>query len=548
MVKGKADPVKSRSAKSLPQSETVSRNDASRSLLYAISFIEGGVVMVTEIAGARILTPYFGASLYSWASTLSITLLALMSGYYYGGYLSSKANFRSISSTIWLFLLSGILVLLMPVTGLFIMKQTIGFSFFSGLIFSELLFLFPPICLMGMISPMIISQITSDANSSGRSAGNVYAISTSGGILFTLLFGFFIIPNFGITMPLRILGLVVVAVALLFQLSSGTRKQRKSVRVLIAIPAFFSIVSFTQNKSNFFPSGSGVDVIETSEGLLGELEITDERMHGPDGQPFDARRLKTNNVVQDFVLADSPTKSLMYYVNFTDQLLDFIPEKNSALLVGLGTGSLYSLFRKHQIKTETVEIDRRIYDYGVKYFGMPDHPEHVITDGRYYLNVTQKKYDLILLDVIIGEGVPIQLISLEAFQRCLGLLNDRGTLIIEHGAVQSFQDNSFIPSVVKTLRAVGFEATIYNPLRLGSLGDVLIVASRQKFGSAGKQIAATKLLKAGPLGDYELPLSAFDTAAACLLTDDLNKTDILLKDHYFRFREKEREKLADGLF
>ena len=34
-------------------------------LLYGISFIEGGVVMVTEIAGARILTPFFGASLYS---------------------------------------------------------------------------------------------------------------------------------------------------------------------------------------------------------------------------------------------------------------------------------------------------------------------------------------------------------------------------------------------------------------------------------------------------------------------------------------------------
>lgn len=64
--------------------------------LYFMSFIEGGVVMVAEIAGAKLLTPYFGASLYSWASTLSITLLALMTGYYFGGFVTTKPKFLSM--------------------------------------------------------------------------------------------------------------------------------------------------------------------------------------------------------------------------------------------------------------------------------------------------------------------------------------------------------------------------------------------------------------------------------------------------------------------
>lgn len=157
--------------------------------LYLVSFIEGGVVMVTEIAGAKMLTPYFGASLYSWASTLSITLLALMSGYYSGGYVTTKSQYNSADKILWIFLVSGLSVAIMPLLGSFIMLRTIAFSFFTGLIVSQLFFLFLPIFLMGMISPMIIFQVTKKAELSGRSAGNIYAISTSGGILFTMTFG-----------------------------------------------------------------------------------------------------------------------------------------------------------------------------------------------------------------------------------------------------------------------------------------------------------------------------------------------------------------------
>jgi predicted membrane-bound spermidine synthase len=400
-------------------------------ILYCISFIEGGVVMVTEIAGARILTPFFGASLYSWASTLAITLLALMAGYYFGGYASTRPWFRSVDKIIWVFLISGLVVLLMPVSGYAIMKKTISFSFFSGLIISELFFLFPPIFLMGAISPLIIYQITKDAALSGRSAGNIYAISTSGGILFTLIFGFIIIPDYGISFPVKVLGLAVTVLGIVLLLR--IKLSRTVITGTAATLGIISLASFSQNKADFFPLPANTELLASSEGLLGELEVTDQMMHTPEGNPFTARKLTTNNVLQDYVFADSQAASLMYYVNFTDQLLRFLPKKQNALLIGLGTGSLYTVMRNHALNVETVELDKRIYDYGLKYFGMRPHPSHHITDGRYFLNVATSKYDLILLDVIIGENVPGQLISLEAFRRCAQLLNDGGTLIIEHG-------------------------------------------------------------------------------------------------------------------
>ena len=510
--------------------------------LYFTSFIEGGVVMVTEIAGARILTPYFGASLYSWASTLAITLFALMTGYYIGGYATTKRRFSSRDKIFWVFLFSGLTVLLMPSLGSYIMQKTIALSFFSGLIISEFFFLFLPIFFMGMISPMIIFQITKKADQSGRSAGNIYAISTSGGILFTLIFGFYIIPYYGITLPVRILGLTVSLIGILFLLKEKIIAGKIAPALLLIL--LIAVYAFTQNKSKDFPPHSNIKLLDYSEGLLGELKVTDELTYAPDGSPVSVRKLKTNNIQQNYVFSDLPTQSLLYYVNFTKQLIRFLPAKESALLIGLGAGSLYAVLRDQNINVETVEIDKRIYDIGIKYFGLTEHKNHFITDGRYFMNVTDKKYDIIILDVIIGENVPGQLITLESFQRCYKLLNNNGTFIIEHGGVHSFADNSFIPSIAKTLNAAGFQVSIFNPLLSNNYGDVLFVATKNKFDISNISISDDVLINGGPLSNYQLPINTFDNNAANILTDDRNNSDILLKSHYFKVRKLIREELA----
>ena len=512
------------------------------SQLYFISFIEGGLVMVTEIAGAKILTPFFGASLYSWASTLSITLLALMTGYYFGGFVTTKPRFSSSDKITWIFFLSGLTVLLMPSLGHYIMEKTISFSFFPGLIISELFFLFLPIFLMGMISPMIIFQVTKKAELSGRSAGNIYAISTSGGILFTLVFGFLIIPHYGISLPLRILGLCVSLIGLILLLKDKLTAKKKPVA--IALILVIATLAFRGSKHDEFPPRSNMRLIERSEGLMGELKVVDELTYPPNSKPLYIRKLKTNNILQNSVFTDMPTQSVLPYVNFTRQLIRSIPKKESALLLGLGAGSLYKVLSDQCRSVETVEIDKRIYDFGVKYFGMPQH-NNVITDGRYFINVTKKKYDLIMLDVIIGENVPAQLITLESFKRIYQILNDDGTLIIEHGGVNSFTENSLVPSIVKTIQAAGFQVSTFNPIRSKNVGDVMFVVTKTKFDPARVTIEADVLIQPGPLSDYALPVSTFDNSSSHILTDDINNVDVLLKEHYFEVRNQIRKQLAE---
>ena len=46
--------------------------------------------MATELIGAKLLAPYFGTTIYVWASIFTVTLLGLATGYALGGYFSKK--------------------------------------------------------------------------------------------------------------------------------------------------------------------------------------------------------------------------------------------------------------------------------------------------------------------------------------------------------------------------------------------------------------------------------------------------------------------------
>lgn len=503
--------------------------------------------MVTEMAGARLLAPFFGATIYSWASTLSITLLALMCGYYFGGYLSTKKRFSSVVSIIWLFLISGILVLLLPLLSKYIMEGTLHLSFFTGLIISQMLFLFPPIFLMGMMSPLIISQITLSANVAGRSAGNIYAISTFGGILFTLTFGFWIIPNYGITLPLTLLGTVVTLLAfIIFIIHKKVSVTKKLVLFFVLLISIWAAFNHYANPKILLHSTE--TLVEKSEGLMGEIRITNQRLRSPEGNSFYARKMEVNNMLQNHALLDFPTVSLTYYVTFIRSLIGQLPQKKTALLIGLGGGNIYSDLRLYDVDVESVEIDKRIYDYAVRYFGMEDHPEkNYITDGRYFINTVKKKYDIIILDVVIGESAAGQLLTIESFQRLYELLPANGTLIIEHGGIMDFSTNSLVPSIIKTLGKVGFQVSMYNPIQSNMTGDVVFIATKNdSFKRENTFIAGDDfLLKGGKLTDYEVNISNFDVANAVLLTDDRNETDILLRPHYINIRNSTRQSLKN---
>ena len=174
-----------------------SKYPASFWYLISISIIEGEAVMAVELLGAKLIAPSYGASLYVWATTLAVTMGGLTTGYLLGGLISEKFPNKLVLH--YIVLASAIFVSMMPFTSSMIMEATLGMNLKAGIVISSLCFVFPPLVCFGMVSPLIIRLISREVKDVGNSVGTIYSISTLGGIATTFLFGFYFIPQWGLT-------------------------------------------------------------------------------------------------------------------------------------------------------------------------------------------------------------------------------------------------------------------------------------------------------------------------------------------------------------
>jgi MFS family permease len=196
-------------------------------LLLVSGFISGGVVMAVELLSAKIIAAYYGNSLYVWSAVLAITLGGLATGYFIGGFLSGHKKRRT--SLLGSLLIVSILIYSMPFLSSLIMEATLGISLKTGIVISSLVFVFPPLCCFGMVSPLIIGEMEQKINEAGKVSGIVYSISTAGGILFTFLTGYLFIPFYGLKVTCAIMGSLLVIS--FFLALTGTKKDLSDVSV-----------------------------------------------------------------------------------------------------------------------------------------------------------------------------------------------------------------------------------------------------------------------------------------------------------------------------
>ena len=164
-------------------------------LYYFISVITGGTLMACELLSARLISPYFGNSLYIWAAIIGTTMMGLAVGYFLAGYFSE----RNISKKILMAALAAIsvYVFLLPYFSSFIQTVFLDFEIRTGIFISTLIFNFPLYLLFGLFSPLIIDIITESTEDTGEFAGRIYGISTLSGAGFILLAGLYFLPEIG---------------------------------------------------------------------------------------------------------------------------------------------------------------------------------------------------------------------------------------------------------------------------------------------------------------------------------------------------------------
>ncbi len=172
---------------------SISRKALLQNIIVAAAFINGFVIMTIELLGGRVLSPYFGTSVYVWGSIITIFMRSLSLGYLWGCRLSpSNPN----PDTFALFFLAAA-ILSLPI--IFVAEWTMTQVFlniedprYGSLIACTLLY-FLPIFFMGMVSPYSIRLLVSSEENSGRMAGLLYFVSTLGSALGTLMTSFYFV-------------------------------------------------------------------------------------------------------------------------------------------------------------------------------------------------------------------------------------------------------------------------------------------------------------------------------------------------------------------
>jgi predicted membrane-bound spermidine synthase len=465
-------------------------------LLFLLAFIEGGAVMCVELCSAKMLAPYFGTSIYVWAAVLGITLTALMSGYYLGGYLSEKSQKKEMA--FWLMLIAGCLVAIAPLISGVVIPLTIKMSLLSGTVISLLSFLFIPLMLFGAVSPLLINQLTDEAKASGKSSGNVYAVSTLGGIITTFFVGFYTLPHWGIVFTLYGYGALVIAVSVLLFLAS------KRFNLPMAIIAILGLSSLA-----FQLGPSDKEVIYKSDGIMGELKVVNRTLfYAAENREKVYRELMVNNVSQTIMDIENPELSYWDYVGVLMYNLNSYAKGKSALLLGMGGGTVYKQLVKEGLQVDIVEIDPRIEMLAKKYFNIDPATKVIIDDARHYIKTTDKKYDVIIYDLYHSETPPIHLMTQEAFTEIRAHLNEQGILIVNFYGFINGSKGLAARSLFKTLLAQKFEVNlIATPGEEASRNLLFFCAKDKLSGSKG-------------LIHTFYPAANIDFKDALILTDD----------------------------
>ncbi|HLG69882.1 MAG TPA: fused MFS/spermidine synthase, partial [Chloroflexota bacterium] len=179
--------------------------------------MSGFTSLAIELAGSRLLAPYFGTSLYIWAVLVGLVLLYLTAGYFLGGRLADRhpEPARLFQLTAWAAFMTGLIPLIAkPILSF----SAVGFAnldagVFLGSLFGVVLLFALPVTLLGCVSPFAIRLAMREAAEAGSTAGSIYALSTIGSILGTVIPVFLLVPYVGTPRTFYLLSLVLLGLS-----------------------------------------------------------------------------------------------------------------------------------------------------------------------------------------------------------------------------------------------------------------------------------------------------------------------------------------------
>ena len=418
--------------------------------LLALSAICGASGMALEVSAARLFAPHYGTSTLVWSSVIGVVLLSLSLGYYLGGTLVEKH--KDIRVLLLCILGAGLFTLAIPVLantilGLLTLDGSSRASLLNlsggSLLATILLFGFPTM-LLGIVSPFILSLLTTQSGHLGNTSGQLFAVSTLGGLAGTFLPNLLLIPLVGTTWAILGIG----ALLTLCGVWGIPTKKNKGYAVLAGV-----LLAITSTVRPASPN----TVIAAAESPYQYIQIIEPAagvryMQFDSGFGFQSVYHTDTDPLQSI---GTPEHEYTYY-EFAASIPALLPEKDrySVLCIGLAGGTLPHLLHtlyKDKVSITAVEIDSVATDLAKEYMGLRDIPLSIHhADGRPFLAHSSEKYDFIYVDAYQNElQIPWQLTTKEFWQLAEQRLTPNGILGMNIAALGS-KKSSLVAAIANT--------------------------------------------------------------------------------------------------
>ena len=511
------------------------RDSVRRAYLIVAAFCSGAGVMIIELAGNRILAPWFGNSLYTWTGLIGVILMSISGGYYLGGYLADKRpNYAVLAH---LLAAAALLTILIPALQAAVESSISDANVILGLVLATTLLFAVPGCLLAAVSPFavrLISLLTDDKRI-GLSAGYVGMSGTLGSVAGTFASGFVLIPQMNLRMIFLLtgVGLAVLAVVGYLLFSATVRRNKSPAAAAVMLFALLAIASMNATSSNL------PNVIHDETTFYHRIRVT-ESPANRDGYALRTLWLDSTDEGSQYVYCgDTPQTSGSVpqgpeFQRYWKLAKLFCPELQTAAFLGGGGFAMPEalLDAFPEARADVVEIDPAVIEVGRKYFRVDEYPglNAVADDARRFLRRTDAGYDLILGDAYSGvRCVPAHLVTKEFFQLVNGRLTDRGVFIVDIPGCIEGHDSTMFKSVMKTISEVFADHCVF--ITAGDPAqwqNIFIVAASFDLNAeavlAGdRDEADMELFRRGYLARDE-----YDLAGGILFTDDRNPVEYLV--------------------
>jgi len=415
-----------------------------------IVFVVGTASLGAEIAAARLLAPYFGASTIVWANTIGVVLVALSVGYWFGGrYADRHPHLRGLCIVV---LVASVLIALIP----FASRPFLGFSVdafdsvsvggFAGSLFGVLVLVAVPVTLLGAAAPWAVRLAVDDVDRAGETVGRLYAISTAGSLFGTMASALLLIPLLGTqrTFLCFALALALVAVAGLGWRFAALPAALALTLVMVPVGAIKAAdtgrVLYEAETAHQY-----VRVVERDDGSRA-LELNEGQavhsLYRPGGY-------LTGDYWDGHLVLPAAARAG--------------PPRRIAIL-GNAAGTVARAFGRFFPGTlvDAVEIDGELTEIGRRYFDLrnPRMQTHA-ADARPWLEQADGGYDAVMVDAYRQPYIPFYLATREFFELARERLAPGGVVIVNVGHPEGGEE---LERVLGRTMAAAFPTVLRYPI------------------------------------------------------------------------------------